>query len=63
MTLLTDMLLFALPFGAALAVFHPLFTRFISDEDTAYFAAIMREMNRTTPGPELVAKAKAAGAA
>jgi hypothetical protein len=63
MTLLTDMLLFALPFGAALVVFHLSFSRFISDEDTAYFAAIMREMNRTTPRPALVAKAKAAGVA
>jgi len=63
MTLLTDILLFALPFGTALAAFYPVFNRFLSDEDTAYFAAIMREMNHTTPRPELVPKAKAAGAA
>ena len=63
MTLLTDILQFALPFGTALAAFQFVFNRFISDEDTAYFAAIMREMNRTTLRPELVPKAKAAGAA
>ena len=63
MTLLTDVLLFALPFGTALAAFYLVFNRFVSDEDTAYFAAIMREMNRTTPRPELVLKAKAAGVA
>ena len=63
MTLLTDILLFALPFGTALTVFHFMFNRFVSDEDTTFFAAVMREMNRTTPRPELVSKAKAAGVA
>ena len=63
MTLLTDILLFALPFGIALAAFQFVFNRFVTNEDTVYFAAVMREMNRTTPRPELVPKAKAAGAA
>jgi len=63
MTLLTDVLLFALPFAIALAAFQFLFNRFVSDEDTAFFAAVMREMNRTMPRPELVPKVKAAGAA
>ena len=68
MTILTDVALFAVPFVLALAAFSYVFERFMgANEDTFYFAQVMREINAGEPpataSTAAPAKVKAAGAA
>lgn len=61
MTMLTDVLLFVLPFGLALAAYSYCFDRYAANDDTEYFAQVMREINTGEIAPP--ARARAAGVA